>query len=171
VNLSAVQFNKSAIVEAVRQALVVSVLPASRLDLTVKEVALSKDTSTTLAILHELRELGTTISMDDFGTGNSSLSLLRRFPFDRIKIHRSFVQGLPDSEEARETVRALAALGRSLSMRTLADGAETTDQFAHARLAGCDEAQGYSHSGPLAPREARHLAAREATELSNVEVG
>ena len=109
---------------------------------------LMRNTQTILSALHRLRSLGIRISMDDFGTGYSSLSNLRSFPFDKIKIDRSFVAGLPDAEDSVAIVRAVATLARSLRMATTAEGVETSAQMDQVRELGCTEMQGYFFSRP-----------------------
>jgi EAL domain-containing protein (putative c-di-GMP-specific phosphodiesterase class I) len=96
-----------------------------------------------------LHELGVRISMDDFGTGYSSLSYLRSFPFDTIKIDRTFVQELPERSDCAAIVRAVAGLGDSLGMLTTAEGVETEDQLARLQAEGCEEVQGYLFSRPV----------------------
>ncbi|MEJ0047333.1 MAG: EAL domain-containing protein [Rhodospirillales bacterium] len=110
---------------------------------------LLEDNSATLSILHELRKLGARISMDDFGTGYSSLSYLRSFPFDTIKIDRSFVAELQTHDECLAIVRAVTGLGSSLHMNTIAEGVETEGQFAILAAEGCNEIQGYLLSKPV----------------------
>ena len=101
-----------------------------------------------MAALHRLRELGVKISMDDFGTGFSALSYLRRFPFDKLKIDRSFISDLTRDEGALAIVRAVTSMAKSLGMITTAEGVETSDQLAQARLLGCTEVQGFYISRP-----------------------
>ena len=96
----------------------------------------------TLATLHQLRDLGVRIAMDDFGTGYSSLSYLRSFPFDKIKIDRSFVRDLAQQDDSAAIVRAVAGLGQSLGITTTAEGVETEDQLERLRAEGCTEIQG-----------------------------
>ncbi len=148
INLSPVQFRTSSPVEAVRNALAASGLVASRLELEITEKVLMQDTESSLAALHELRKLGCRISMDDFGTGYSSLSYLRSFPFDKIKIDRSFIQDLNSTPGGTAIVRAIATLGSSLQLATTAEGVETKEQFSIVRDEGCTEVQGYLFSEP-----------------------
>jgi EAL domain-containing protein (putative c-di-GMP-specific phosphodiesterase class I) len=101
-----------------------------------------------MTLLHQLRTLGVRIAMDDFGTGYSSLSYLRSFPFDRIKIDRSFVRGLGETDECLAIVRAVSQLGASLGILTTAEGVETADQLERVREQGCTEVQGYYFSPP-----------------------
>ncbi len=158
VNLSAVQFKSQVLVQTVRQALADSGLPPTRLDLEITEGVLLNNSAATLAVLHELRDLGVSISMDDFGTGYSSLSYLRSFPFDKIKIDQSFVRDLSQHEDSRAIIRAVVALGKSLGMTTTAEGVETEDQLTQLRREGCTEVQGYLFSKPTSAEAARLLA-------------
>ena len=143
VNLSAVQFRGDALVPAVVSALAASGLEPPRLELEITETVLLQDGEATLATLKELRDLGVRIAMDDFGTGYSSLSYLRSFPFDKIKIDRSFVRDLSSSADCLAIVRAIAGLGSSLGMATTAEGVETAEQMRRIRDEGCDQIQGY----------------------------
>jgi diguanylate cyclase (GGDEF)-like protein len=153
VNLSAVQFTGAALVATVAAALRDSGLDPRRLELEITETTMLQDTEATLATLHDLKALGLTIAMDDFGTGCSSLGYLQRFPFDKVKIDRSFTSGLGTRQESTAIVRAVIDLCRSLDMRTTAEGVETASQFATLAKIGCDEAQGYFFSRPRPARE------------------
>ncbi len=150
VNLSPVQFKRRNLARRrSSRALAASGLPPSRLELEITESVLLQDNEATLATLHQLRELGVRIAMDDFGTGYSSLSYLRSFPFDKIKIDRSFVRDLAEQRAtAPAIVRAVAGLGASLGMTTTAEGVETVEQLAQVRAEGCTEVQGYLFSRP-----------------------
>jgi len=156
VNLSPVQFRSRHLVQAVISALGRSGLSPRRLELEITESVFLAETEANLAILHQLRELGVSISMDDFGTGYSSLSYLRSFPFDKIKIDRSFVKDLAEREDCVAIVRAISGLGRSLNITTTAEGVETTDQLDWLRAEGCNEVQGFLFS---AARPAGEIAA------------
>jgi diguanylate cyclase (GGDEF)-like protein len=147
VNLSPVQFRSHDLLRAVTGALAESGLAAERLELEITETVLLRDDN--LAILHQLRGLGVRIALDDFGTGYSALGYLRRFPFDKIKIDRSFVTDLPDREEANAIARAILGLGRSLGIAVAAEGVETARQLAALRSEECGEAQGYFFSRPV----------------------
>jgi diguanylate cyclase (GGDEF)-like protein/PAS domain S-box-containing protein len=153
VNLSPNQFRSRSLVQTVVGALASSGLPAGRLELEITETVLLQENDQNLAILHQLRGLGVRISMDDFGTGYSSLSYLRSFPFDKIKIDRSFVKDLPLSTDCVAIIRAVAGLGSSLGVTTLAEGVETVEQLERLRQEGCDEAQGFLFSPPRPARE------------------
>jgi diguanylate cyclase (GGDEF)-like protein len=148
VNLSPVQFRDRKLVQTVVGALASSGLPGSRLELEITETVLLQDSANTLTILHQLKSLGVCISMDDFGTGYSSLQYLRSFPFDKIKIDRSFVQELESREDCVAIVRAVASLGTSLGMVTTAEGVENVAQLEQLRAQGCTEVQGYLFSPP-----------------------
>jgi diguanylate cyclase (GGDEF)-like protein/PAS domain S-box-containing protein len=149
VNLSPVQFRNKGLVQTVVNALGASGLEPSRLELEITEAILLHDTPATLAMLKQMQALGVRIAVDDFGTGYSSLSYLRSFPFDKIKIDRSFVAGLgPDNKEATAIVRAVTQMGSSLGMCTTAEGVETEDQLAAVRAEGCSEVQGYFFGKP-----------------------
>jgi EAL domain-containing protein (putative c-di-GMP-specific phosphodiesterase class I) len=103
--------------------------------------------------LHQLRELGVSISMDDFGTGYSSLSYLHSFPFDKIKIDRCFISGLPQAEDSLAIVRAVTGLAKNLNMKTTAEGVETQEQLDALRALDCTEMQGFLFSRPRRPEE------------------
>jgi diguanylate cyclase (GGDEF)-like protein len=149
VNLSAVQFKNRSLINHVIHALGDAGLDAKRLELEVTESLLLAETPHTLETLHQLRALGVRISMDDFGTGYSSLSYLRSFPFDKIKIDRTFVAGLTPGDESTAIIRAVVGLGQSLGMSTTAEGVETEEQLDTLREQGCNEVQGFLFSPPL----------------------
>ena len=161
VNVAAKQLaDRERLLRAVRSALAASGLPASRLEVEITESALVRYEKETLAALQALRGMGVKVSMDDFGTGYSSLSQLRSFPFDKLKIDRSFIRDLSDSAEAVAVVRAIAALGASLGMTTTAEGVETTEQETRIRADGCTDMQGYLVSRPVPPDQVAGLIAR-----------
>ena len=148
VNLSPAQFKSRSVMQSVINALAVSGLEASRLELEITESVLLHDNEATLATLHQLRGFGIKISMDDFGTGYSSLSYLRSFPFDKIKIDRSFIKDISDKGDCAAIVKAVAGLGKGLGIATTAEGVETIEQLHHVRQEGCTEVQGYFFSAP-----------------------
>jgi diguanylate cyclase (GGDEF)-like protein len=148
VNLSAVQFRKGNLAQVITGALAASGLPARRLELEVTESVLLQKSEANLAMLHAIKKLGVSIVLDDFGTGYSSLSYLRIFPFDKIKIDRSFVRELTSSADSAAIVSAIAGLARSLDMVTTAEGVETEEQLALVRLAGCNQVQGFLFGRP-----------------------
>jgi EAL domain-containing protein (putative c-di-GMP-specific phosphodiesterase class I) len=150
VNLSPAQLKSRSLVQVIVGALAASGMSPTRLQLEITESVLMQNTFATLATLHQLRELGVQIAMDDFGTGYSSLSYLRSFPFDKIKIDRSFINDLSNGSEPLAIVRAIASLAKSLSMISTAEGVETTQQLEQLQSVGCTEMQGYlfSHARP-----------------------
>jgi diguanylate cyclase (GGDEF)-like protein len=164
VNLSSTQFKGRSLVADVISALTTSGLAAHRLELEITESVVLHDTEATLAILHQLRDLGVRISMDDFGTGYSSLSYLRKFPFDKIKIDRSFISDLPEKASSGAIVKAITGMSTSLGMSTTAEGVETMEQLAAVRLEGCTEVQGYFFSRPRPASEAADLIASIGAE-------
>ena len=160
VNLSPVQFRSRNLVQVVISALAHSGLSPRRLELEITESLFLAETEANLAILHQLRELGVSISMDDFGTGYSSLSYLRSFPFDKIKIDRSFVKDLVERSDCVAIVRAISGLGRSLNITTTAEGVETADQLDWLRAEGCNEVQGFLFSAARPASEIGELLSR-----------
>ncbi len=160
VNLSPVQFRNRNLVATVIGALARSGLSPFRLELEITESIFLAETETNLATLHQLRELGVRISMDDFGTGYSSLSYLRSFPFDKIKIDRSFVRDLGDRSDCLAIIRAISGLGRSLNISTTAEGVETMDQLDTLRAEGCTEVQGFLFSAARPASEVQELIAK-----------
>jgi predicted signal transduction protein with EAL and GGDEF domain len=153
VNLSPVQFRDGTLVQSVRHALERTGLPPRRLELELTETSLLDETEATMAALHELRRLGVRIAIDDFGTGYSSLSYLRSFPFDRIKVDRSFVRDLSSRRDAMTIVQSIASLGAGLGMATVAEGVETKEQLLQVQVAGYTEAQGYYFGRPKPAHE------------------
>ncbi|WP_417307523.1 putative bifunctional diguanylate cyclase/phosphodiesterase [Devosia sp.] len=149
VNLSAVQFKNNHLFELVQSALHDAGLDPLRLELEITESLLLADSAQTLKTLHRLRALGIRISMDDFGTGYSSLSYLRSFPFDKIKIDRSFMRDLTTKSDSLAIIKAVIGLGQSLGMTTTAEGIETEAQLDVVRRHGCDEVQGFLFSPPI----------------------
>ena len=123
-------------------------MAGSRLQLEITESVLMQNTFATLATLHELRKLGIQIAMDDFGTGYSSLSYLRSFPFDKIKLDRSFIDDLSNGAEPLAIVNAVAGLAKCLNMVSTAEGVETQQQLEQLQSVGCTEMQGYLFSPP-----------------------
>jgi len=151
VNLSAIQFRTANLTQTVISALAQSGLAPQRLELEITESALLADTASTAATLHALRRFGVRIALDDFGTGYSSLSHLRGFPFDKIKIDRSFVKDLAERRDCTAIITAISSLARSLGIATTAEGVETAEQLDFLRAQGCTQAQGFLFS-PARPR-------------------
>ena len=168
VNLSPVQFRRLDLRQTVSGALASSGLTAPRLGLEITETVLLRNQETTLETLHHLRGLGVKLAMDDFGTGHSSLSYLRIFPFDKIKIDRVFVQGLPSKKDSRAIIRAVAQLASSLGMETTGEGVETKGELDFLKRVGCTEAQGYFFSKAVPAQEVYTLLNREGTRSAGV---
>jgi EAL domain-containing protein (putative c-di-GMP-specific phosphodiesterase class I) len=166
VNLSAVQFRKACPVDNIGRALIESGLTPERLEIEITESVLLQ--GNVVERLHKLRLLGISIVLDDFGTGYSSLSYLRIFPFDKIKIDRSFVHELAKSDDCAAIVSAVAGLGRSLRIDTVAEGIETEDQLMLVRAAGCTHAQGYLFGRPCPAVELKFDRFSETTRKIKV---
>jgi diguanylate cyclase (GGDEF)-like protein len=159
VNLSSTQFKGMSLVKTVVAALEATGLTPSRLELEITESVLLADSESTIATLDQLRALGVRIALDDFGTGYSSLSYLRSFPFDKIKIDRSFVKDFGKKNDCSAIVRAVAGLGAELGMTTTAEGVETAEQLRQIRSLGCTEVQGYYFGRPCPARELQAIFA------------
>ena len=157
VNLSPVQFRARGLVAMVTSALAAAGLDPKRLELEVTETALLEDDEANVAILHQLRKLGIRVSLDDFGVGYSALGYLRKFPFDMIKIDRSFVGTLGVSHESAAIVRTIASLGANLGVETTAEGVETAEQLELVREAGCTAVQGFYFSKPCSAADVSRL--------------
>jgi diguanylate cyclase (GGDEF)-like protein len=167
VNVSPIQFKDTALLTNILECLTISGLSPERLELELTEAAVLEHAGTTIALLRHLRTLGVGVAFDDFGTGYSSLSSLLRFPFDKIKIDRSFIEDVETSPSAAAIVQALVRLAAGLNLVTTAEGIETQPQLEKLRNCGCTEAQGYlfSPARPNAevPRLLRELGARART--------
>lgn len=159
VNISPVEFQRGDVVRAVQNALSASGLPPSRLEIEITETVLLEKTTKSVATLARLRDLGVRISMDDFGTGFSSLSYLRSYPFDKIKVDRSFVRDLSSDDRSRTIVSAITGLGMRFGMRTTAEGVETEEQLEWLTAEGCNEVQGRLFSMPVPAEEVLSLLA------------
>jgi EAL domain-containing protein (putative c-di-GMP-specific phosphodiesterase class I) len=157
VNISAVQIHNANFAHAVHEILFETGLAAARLELEITETALIRDLNRALATLRRIKILGVRIAMDDFGTGYSSLSNLRAFPFDKIKIDRSFVKDIVESAGSLNIVRAVAALANGLGIAATAEGVETKEQLETIRSEGCSEMQGFLFSRPLPAAEIERL--------------
>jgi len=157
VNISAVQFRNPGLMQVIVGALAASGLQPTRLEIEITETVLLQNKETTLAVLHQLRSLGVRIAMDDFGTGYSSLTYLQCFPFDKIKIDRSFVKDITENTGSLNIVRAVAALANGMGMTATAEGVETEEQLDRITSEGCTEMQGYLFSKPLPAAEIERL--------------
>ena len=164
VNVSPVQFRKGDLIDTVARALVDSNLPPERLELEITESVLLHNNEENLAILSALKSLGVSIVLDDFGTGYSSLSYLKMFPFDKIKIDRSFVTELSSRPDCAAIVCAIVNLARILNMMTTAEGIETREQLLLLRAAGCSFAQGYLLGRPVCGSDLAFNLGRERVQ-------
>jgi diguanylate cyclase (GGDEF)-like protein/PAS domain S-box-containing protein len=153
VNVSALQFQQAHFVETVAEVLRDSMLPASLLELELTEGVLIGDADEGLRRMRALAGLGVTLSIDDFGTGYSSLAYLKRFPIQRLKIDRSFVQGLPGDASDVGIANAIVQMGRALGLQVIAEGVETEAQRDFLAQSGCHEYQGYLFAPALRPEE------------------
>lgn len=153
VNISPAQIRQGNLTQIVEDALAKSGLQAKHLELEVTEAIFLRDTEQAGRLLRSLDELGVQLALDDFGTGFSSLSYLKNFRFDRLKIDRSFIQNLHDNANDRSIANSIITLGHSLNMSVLAEGVETGDQLAWLRERGCDEGQGFLFSRPVAAEQ------------------
>ena len=161
VNLSPMQFRRGDLEGIVREALLENGLAPNKLELEITEGVLMQDSSRSLTMLRRLKAMGVMISMDDFGTGYSSLSYLQSFPFDKIKIDRSFIKNVESSEQSAAIVRTTIGLGRSLNMLVIAEGVETAGQLAFLTREKCDEVQGYLIGRPKPIAEYQIIVGRE----------
>jgi diguanylate cyclase (GGDEF)-like protein len=157
INISAVQFRNPGLMQVIIGALATSGLDPTRLEIEITETVLLQNKDTTLAVLHQLRALGVRIALDDFGTGYSSLTYLQCFPFDKIKIDRSFVKDITENTGSLNIVRAVAALASGMGMTATAEGVETREQLDSITSEGCTEMQGFLFSRPLPAREIERL--------------
>ncbi len=150
VNVSPLQFRNPGFSAMIMQALAVSALDPNRLEIEITESVFLEGEAPVLELLHKLRNLGIRVALDDFGTGYSSLSYLRSFPFDKIKIDRSFITPVADDASAAAIVRAIVDLASALNMETTAEGVEDDNQLTRLRGQGCGSIQGYFFSRPVA---------------------
>ena len=153
VNVSATQFKSAALIPTIVDAIASSRIASSRLIVEITEGVMIGDTNQAITILHAIRAKKIMIAMDDFGTGYASLGYLHRFPFDKIKIDRSFVSELGKRDDSVAIVRAIISLAKALGIATVAEGVESEDQFVWLRTEGCDEIQGYLISRPMPAEE------------------
>jgi diguanylate cyclase (GGDEF)-like protein len=149
VNLSPIQFKQADLLEVLKSTLAETGLRPERLELEITETIFVENNEENLALLHEVKKLGVSIVLDDFGIGYSSMRYLQMFPFDKIKIDKSFIQNITGHDDSAAIVCAIAGLGRSLDIETTAEGVETAEQFTFLRTAGCQLAQGYLFSRPV----------------------
>jgi diguanylate cyclase (GGDEF)-like protein len=165
VNVSAVQFHRGALHETILRALADSGLAPDRLEVEITESIFLDGGETTLRLLHALRALGVRIALDDFGTGYSSLSYLQSFPFDKLKIDRSFIQNLLTRDGASAIVRAITELAHALGIETTAEGVEETAQLMELRAHGCSSVQGFLFAEPMSSADVDTLFREDKVAL------
>jgi EAL domain-containing protein (putative c-di-GMP-specific phosphodiesterase class I) len=153
VNISAIEFRSRGFLTNIFDALKQTRLDPSYLEIELTESVLMAHVDATTSVLHALKTLGVKLAIDDFGTGWSSLSYLRHFPIDALKVDKSFVQEITAGSSAAEIVSAVISMGKSLRHRVIAEGVETPDQLAFLQAEGCDEGQGYYFSRPLVAQQ------------------
>ena len=153
INISARQMADKGLVQFISDTVKKTGLTADSLELEITESAVMSNHEHAEKVLNELKGLGFHLTMDDFGTGYSSLAYLKRFPFDSVKIDRSFVSGIPESKDDSAIVEAIVAMAHSLQLKVVAEGVETKEQFDFLRTLGCDQIQGYYFSKPIPANE------------------
>ena len=158
VNVSTVQFNRPGLREVVLQALALSGLSPDRLEIEITESIFLDSSEGVMQILHGLKNLGVRIALDDFGTGYSSLSYLQSFPFDKIKIDRSFISNLGLDGEADAVVKAIVKLAKALNLSVIAEGVETEAQRDRLKAVGCHQVQGFIYSPAIKADEIDAMA-------------
>jgi diguanylate cyclase (GGDEF)-like protein len=168
VNVSAVQFHRGNLNETILLALADSGLAPGRLEIEITESIFLEGGEATLRLLHSLRSLGIRVALDDFGTGYSSLSYLQSFPFDKLKIDRSFIQNLLTREGASAIVRAITELAHALKIETTAEGVEETAQLMELRAHGCSSVQGFLFAEPMTAADVERLFREDAGVIRNV---
>lgn len=167
VNVSAVQIRYTDIVSIVRNILYETGLPASRLELEVTESVLIDDFDYALHVLRGIKNLGVSLAMDDFGTGYSSLSSLTAFPFDKLKIDRSFIMELENSHRMAPVTKAIIALGKNLDLKIIAEGVESPAHVDFLRENACDEMQGYLLGKALPQEQVLQLLKNPTLDMSS----
>ncbi|WP_037551717.1 putative bifunctional diguanylate cyclase/phosphodiesterase [Sphingomonas sp. URHD0057] len=168
VNVSPVQFHRGALQETILRALATSGLAPGRLEVEITESIFLEGSEATLKLLYSLRSLGVRVALDDFGTGYSSLSYLQSFPFDKLKIDRSFIQNLLTREGASAIVRAITELAHALNIETTAEGVEETAQLMELRAHGCSSVQGFLFAEPMTLADVDRLFREDGASVRNV---
>jgi diguanylate cyclase (GGDEF)-like protein len=168
VNVSGAQFRRGDLINAVRNALQKSGIDPSRLILEITESVLMQNTTESLRAMLALQDLGVGLSMDDFGTGFSSLSYLKRFPLDELKIDRSFIKDIPGDSESETIVSTLITLAHNLSLKVIAEGVELDAQRQFLKARGCDEYQGFLFSQPIPAAQFGVLLRRSALPSAEI---
>ena len=170
VNVSAVEFEESHLITTIRDALAASGLPPERLEIEITETVLMTNTDLAVETLKYVRDLGVSVAMDDFGTGYSSLGYLCKFPFDKLKIDRSFLLSKNQSRQSKRIIEAIITLGHSLDLNVVAEGVEHVEQLAMLERLSCGEAQGFHLGKPMPAAEAELFVDQHAAPSTGVEV-
>jgi diguanylate cyclase (GGDEF)-like protein len=157
VNLSAAQFRNGNLLRTIRRALHDAHLDPAYLEVEVSESSLMSDPEESVNILKQLRQMGVLVSVDDFGTGYSSMSYLQRFPIDKLKIDRTFINEVTSSSDDASIVSAIVSLGHTLKLKVIAEGVETPEQLEFLQMLGCDQYQGYHYSAAMPANELAEL--------------
>jgi diguanylate cyclase (GGDEF)-like protein len=157
VNLSAFQFRNGNLLGTIRRALHDAHLDPTYLEVEVSESALMSDPEESVNILKQLRKMGVVVSVDDFGTGYSSMSYLQRFPIDKLKIDRTFINAVTSNNDDASIVSAIVSLGHTLKLKVIAEGVETPEQLEFLQRLGCDQYQGYHYSAAMPANELADL--------------
>jgi diguanylate cyclase (GGDEF)-like protein len=168
VNVSPVQFHRGSLNETILLALADSGLAPARFEIEITESVFLEGSEATLRLLHSLRSLGVRVALDDFGTGYSSLSYLLSFPFDKLKIDRSFIHNLLTREGASAIVRAITDLAHALNIETTAEGVEETAQLMELRAHGCSSVQGFLFAEPMTAADVERLFREDRATLQDV---
>ncbi len=169
VNLSAIQLQDQNIVDRIAFLLNKYQIPPETLELEVTETSIIDDLEASKAQLQNIKSIGVTLALDDFGTGYSSLGYLKQFPFDKIKIDKSFVDDLPHNRENCGIVEAIVQIGKSFGLKVLAEGVETVEQEAYLAKKGCQEGQGYYYGKPLSAHDFINLVSSQSVLSRNTQ--
>ncbi|WP_257285042.1 bifunctional diguanylate cyclase/phosphodiesterase [Endozoicomonas sp. SESOKO1] len=170
VNLSAIQLQDPKIADRIAFLLNKYLIPPGTLELEVTETSIIDDLEASKAQLQNIKSIGVTLAIDDFGTGYSSLGYLKQFPFDKIKIDKSFVEGLPENRENCGIVEAIVQIGKSFGLKVLAEGIETVEQETYLAKKGCQEGQGYYYGKPLSAHDFISLISSQRALSGNTPV-
>lgn len=166
VNLSPLQFQQKDLAQQIARVLEETGLAPEHLEIELTESAVMRDAEAAIATMRKLKDVGLKLSMDDFGTGFSSLSQLKRLPLDKLKIDRSFVSGLPKDPYDLAICTSIIRMGHALDLMVIAEGVETAEQLDVLRSIECDEIQGYFLSRPLPPKECAAFSPAHPLEIA-----
>ena len=153
INLSARQFFQKTLLETIQKELDAAAIPAENLEFEITESLMMNNIQETIETLQKMKDLGLHLSIDDFGTGYSSLSYLKQFPINKLKIDKSFVDGLPNDLDDLAIVQAIIAISHALKLTVIAEGVETAEQYKLLAQLDCNEIQGYFFAKPLPAKD------------------